>query len=163
MITSSFFKKTLWTFLVIPVCLLLVSEVWPIAHAMAGEKNYHRLIVLGDPHLPGGNFTAKENVIKEINLWNDVDMVVVMGNTVLPSNSSASCKNRSGLLLGITIICMKIIKVPKGQKLKDLPDPEKRSSGASKKTSHCQAFITAGRSEITCWSFYLPIVCIQKI
>lgn len=80
MITSSFFKKILRTFLVIPVCLFLVSEVWPIAHAMAGEKNYHRLIVLGDPHLPGENFTAKENVIKEINSWNDVDMVVVMGD-----------------------------------------------------------------------------------
>ena len=46
----------------------------------AGEKDTYRLVILGDPHLPGKEVPAKENVIKTINSWNDVDRVVVLGD-----------------------------------------------------------------------------------
>ncbi len=46
----------------------------------AGEKDYYRLVILGDPHLPGKEALAKENVIQTINSWDDVDRVVVLGD-----------------------------------------------------------------------------------
>jgi len=46
----------------------------------ADEKNYRRLVIPGDPHLPGKEIPAKESVIKTINSWDDVDMVVVLGD-----------------------------------------------------------------------------------
>lgn len=38
------------------------------------------IVVLGDPHLPGKNVPMKEHVIEQINQWNDVDMVVAVGD-----------------------------------------------------------------------------------
>lgn len=46
----------------------------------AQEKEYYHVVVLGDTHLPGKSIPAKENVIKTINSWPDVDMVVVLGD-----------------------------------------------------------------------------------
>ncbi len=80
MITSRFVKKIFWTFLGTLLCLFVVSEVLPIAQVLASEKDYNRLLVLGDPHLPGENITGKVNMVKEINSWNDVNGVVVMGD-----------------------------------------------------------------------------------
>jgi len=45
-----------------------------------GERTYHHLVILGDPHLPGKNIEAKENVIQKINSWDDVDMVITVGD-----------------------------------------------------------------------------------
>jgi predicted MPP superfamily phosphohydrolase len=50
----------------------------PVVHA--DEKNYYRLVILGDPHLPGKEIPAKESVVQNINSWDDVDMVVVLGD-----------------------------------------------------------------------------------
>ncbi|WP_263833105.1 metallophosphoesterase family protein [Sulfurospirillum oryzae] len=38
------------------------------------------IVVLGDPHLPGKNMPMKEQVIEHINQWNDVSMVVAVGD-----------------------------------------------------------------------------------
>lgn len=38
------------------------------------------IVVLGDPHLPGKNLKMKETVIQQINQWENVDMVVAMGD-----------------------------------------------------------------------------------
>ncbi len=43
-------------------------------------KSYQHLVILGDPHLPGKNIEAKERVIQNINSWDDVDMVIVVGD-----------------------------------------------------------------------------------
>jgi 3',5'-cyclic-AMP phosphodiesterase len=80
MITFQFFKKYFWTFLGILLCLFIVSEVLPIAPALASERNYQRLVILGDPHLPGEYLNGKENTVKDINSWNDVESVVVLGD-----------------------------------------------------------------------------------
>ncbi len=46
----------------------------------AGGKEVHHLVVLGDPHLPGPNLDRKEAVLKTINAWDDVDMVIAVGD-----------------------------------------------------------------------------------
>lgn len=46
----------------------------------ADGKAVHHLVVLGDPHLPGPNLAQKEAVLKTINAWNDVDMVIAVGD-----------------------------------------------------------------------------------
>jgi len=38
------------------------------------------IVILGDPHLPGKNPQMKEQVLEHINQWNDVDMVVAVGD-----------------------------------------------------------------------------------
>ncbi|MHC1730347.1 MAG: metallophosphoesterase [Syntrophobacteraceae bacterium] len=44
------------------------------------DKVYHHLVILGDPHLPGKNLEAKERVIRNINAWSDVEMVIAVGD-----------------------------------------------------------------------------------
>jgi 3',5'-cyclic-AMP phosphodiesterase len=66
--------------LIATLVLLGVGAVFFVMEVHADEKNYHRLVILGDPHLPGKEMSAKESVIKTINSWNDVDMVVVLGD-----------------------------------------------------------------------------------
>ena len=51
-----------------------------VAKADDIDKPYHHLVVLGDPHLPGKNIEAKEHVIQKINSWNDVEMVIAVGD-----------------------------------------------------------------------------------
>jgi dienelactone hydrolase/predicted MPP superfamily phosphohydrolase len=43
-------------------------------------KPYHHLVILGDPHLPGRYIELKREVIETINTWNDLDMVVAVGD-----------------------------------------------------------------------------------
>jgi predicted phosphodiesterase len=57
-----------------------------------GEKGYYRIVVLGDPHLPVRErevkdtdkrqriLEAKDSVIDDINYWQDVDEVTVLGD-----------------------------------------------------------------------------------
>jgi len=41
---------------------------------------YQHIVVLGDPHLPGRNLADKEQVIRTVNQWADVDSVVALGD-----------------------------------------------------------------------------------
>jgi predicted phosphodiesterase len=41
---------------------------------------YHHLVILGDPHLPGRDFQNKEKVLTTINSWEDVEMVIAIGD-----------------------------------------------------------------------------------
>jgi Icc protein len=52
----------------------------PASNEATGDRTYHHLVILGDPHLPGKNIEAKENVIQKINSWDDVDMVITIGD-----------------------------------------------------------------------------------
>lgn len=40
---------------------------------------YH-LLILGDPHLPGKNLSAKQEVLARINSWQDIDLVIAVGD-----------------------------------------------------------------------------------
>ncbi len=46
----------------------------------ATQRQYRRVVVLGDPHLPGRHLAAKERVRRTINGWRDVDLVVAVGD-----------------------------------------------------------------------------------
>ncbi len=63
------------------VCLLLLplSGFGRAADGQA-DKAVHRLVVLGDPHLPGRNIEFKEQVLVTINSWDDVEMVAAVGD-----------------------------------------------------------------------------------
>lgn len=68
--------------LLFPVFLLLAVALQG-SEARApnpADRGYRHLVVLGDTHLPGENLAQKERVIETINRWQDVDMVVVVGD-----------------------------------------------------------------------------------
>jgi len=46
---------------------------------LVGRTAKH-IVILGDPHLPGRNIEAKKQVLQTINSWEDVDLVVVLGD-----------------------------------------------------------------------------------
>ena len=49
-------------------------------HSSANARDYHHLVILGDPHIPGKNISPKQKVIATINEWPDVDGVVAVGD-----------------------------------------------------------------------------------
>jgi predicted MPP superfamily phosphohydrolase len=68
--------KYIFPFIVLTVFFLPIEAVF----VDASEKTNHHLVILGDPHLPGNKVEFKEQVIETINSWNDVDMVVAVGD-----------------------------------------------------------------------------------
>lgn len=59
------------------LCMSLAACAKP-ADEMAAV--YHHLVILGDPHLPGREIAKKEQVLENINSWDDVEMVVAVGD-----------------------------------------------------------------------------------
>jgi len=45
-----------------------------------GAQDFHHLVILGDPHLPGPNLVQKEAVLETINAWDDAEMVIAVGD-----------------------------------------------------------------------------------
>jgi Icc protein len=68
---------TIWTIFFVA---LIAWTGFVYAQTAITDRTYHHLVVLGDPHLPGKNIEAKERVIQKINSWDDVDMVVAVGD-----------------------------------------------------------------------------------
>jgi predicted phosphodiesterase len=52
---------------------------WP-QPVYAEVPAYYRLVILGDPHLPGRLIEKKEAVRETINSWEDVEMVIAVGD-----------------------------------------------------------------------------------
>lgn len=68
---------------------LIILQVLIVAVTLAGcggpapaadDKSVYHLVVLGDPHLPGPNLAQKEAVLGTINTWDEVDMVIAVGD-----------------------------------------------------------------------------------
>jgi predicted phosphodiesterase len=57
--------------LVVPALLLLTA---------CGAPAYQRLVVLGDPHIPGNHLEVKQQALDDINSWPDVKLVVAVGD-----------------------------------------------------------------------------------
>jgi 3',5'-cyclic-AMP phosphodiesterase len=68
--------KYIFPFIILSVFFLPIGAVF----VDASEKANHHLVILGDPHLPGNKVEFKKQVIQTINSWNDVDMVVAVGD-----------------------------------------------------------------------------------
>jgi len=60
--------------------LLLLVATGGSAAPLASGTGSTRLVVLGDPHLPGNRPEAKARVLQDINGWEDVARVVVVGD-----------------------------------------------------------------------------------
>lgn len=56
--------------LLLTCSLFATTQTPPLAH----------IVLLGDPHLPGKNVEKKEQMLQTINQWNDVSMVVALGD-----------------------------------------------------------------------------------
>lgn len=59
------------------VCLALAACAAPADEL---EPISHHLVILGDPHLPGREIEKKEKVLATINSWEDVEMVIAVGD-----------------------------------------------------------------------------------
>jgi 3',5'-cyclic-AMP phosphodiesterase len=71
-------KNSLRTMLILfSLIILLIPWMQP---AEAEDRPYHRLVILGDPHLPGRMIEKKEAVREIINSWEDVEMVIAVGD-----------------------------------------------------------------------------------
>ena len=71
----SYFKSSfLFIFFIVVLPLSIIGT------AAAAEKEYRHLVILGDPHLPGSKILMKEKTIAAINRWDDVDMVIAVGD-----------------------------------------------------------------------------------
>ena len=72
--------------------LILLFSLGSSPTAAAAEPDYYRIVVLGDPHLPYKPTlwdsesrqekvkTAKDNLLTQINAWDDVNLVVAVGD-----------------------------------------------------------------------------------
>jgi 3',5'-cyclic AMP phosphodiesterase CpdA len=56
------------------VFFLLLGNAW------AGPRDYYRLVVFSDPHLPGRLIAEKNKVLDTVNGWDDVDGVALTGD-----------------------------------------------------------------------------------
>jgi 3',5'-cyclic-AMP phosphodiesterase len=72
--TLSFFKSVVLSALVF---IALVACAKPSDET---ANDFHHLVILGDPHLPGRDIEKKEQVLETINSWEDVEMVVAVGD-----------------------------------------------------------------------------------
>ncbi len=63
------------------VCLsLALVLLGPALPCSAAPRDYTRLVVFSDPHLPGRLLPEKNQVIETVNQWDDVDGVAVTGD-----------------------------------------------------------------------------------
>lgn len=63
---------------IVPLLLSLLFLL--VAVPAAAERTCRHLVVLGDPHIPGQHMEAKEQVLRTVNSWPDVDLVVAVGD-----------------------------------------------------------------------------------
>jgi Icc protein len=69
--------KKILTFL---LALLWIASPGSADAAAPGTQRPYGIALIGDPHLPGKNLPVKEEVIRTINSWGDIDRVVVLGD-----------------------------------------------------------------------------------
>lgn len=57
--------------------------------AACASPEYHHLVVLGDPHLPGRQLDVKEKTLATINSWPDVELVAAVGDICVDFGTDA--------------------------------------------------------------------------
>jgi hypothetical protein len=70
------FKRKRWWVWIVGICFILI----PALSSGGEEKPYAHVVILSDLHLPGKNMRMKQKTIEAINSWNDVKMVVGLGD-----------------------------------------------------------------------------------
>lgn len=66
------------------------------------EKDYQRIVILSDIHLPGDNFPQKETMLAEINTWIDVDLVVITGDILIDGGDESQYVLAKKFFLNLT-------------------------------------------------------------
>ncbi|MHB8909654.1 MAG: metallophosphoesterase family protein [Syntrophales bacterium] len=69
--------------------LWIAAPGWTGADAAAADRPYHGIALIGDPHLPGRNLPAKEELVRTIDGWNDIERVVVLGDICKETGTAA--------------------------------------------------------------------------
>jgi hypothetical protein len=71
---------------IFPVLLACLWSICPESYISVTNANDRPfgIAILGDPHLPGKELPAKENLLRTINNWDDIDRVVALYNQELP-------------------------------------------------------------------------------
>lgn len=67
-------------YLLLALLLLILFQLPALSAENQYPPPYHRIVLLGDPHLSGKHLDKKEQVRETINQWNDVDLVVALGD-----------------------------------------------------------------------------------
>jgi Icc protein len=71
------------------VFLWIVFPAWGVSAGPAPERSYYGIALIGDPHLPGRELPAKENLLQMIDGWDDIDRVVVLGDICKETGTAA--------------------------------------------------------------------------
>jgi hypothetical protein len=79
-------KKAL-TVLLALTCVMLAAKGIPAQPPP--ERPYFGIALIGDPHLPGRELAAKQNLLSTIDGWNDIDRVVVLGDICKETGTKA--------------------------------------------------------------------------
>jgi 3',5'-cyclic-AMP phosphodiesterase len=62
------------------IASFILAVLLSVCVLSAAEQGCYRIVVLGDPHLPGVHLEEKQLVRAAINAWKDVDLVVAVGD-----------------------------------------------------------------------------------
>jgi DNA repair exonuclease SbcCD nuclease subunit len=73
-------KTSLQSFVVAALALIAVLCGCAKTPFETEVKAHHHLVILGDPHLPGRDLENKKQVLTTINSWEDVEMVIAVGD-----------------------------------------------------------------------------------
>ncbi|MDD2900868.1 MAG: metallophosphoesterase [Syntrophales bacterium] len=102
----------------------------------AGSQTPHHLVVLGDPHIPGKFLPEKEAVIRTINSWPDVKLVVAVGDICEDLGTEpeyAAAKQFFGrlakpwvLIPGNHDFIYEDVKMPDGKRIKGAPSARQK-------------------------------------
>ena len=76
-------------FSILLVFLWIIFPTWGTFAEPAPERTYFGIALIGDPHLPGRELTAKENLLRTIDGWDDIDRVVVLGDICKETGTAA--------------------------------------------------------------------------
>ena len=76
-------------FSILLVFLWIIFPAWGTFAESAPERTYFGIALIGDPHLPGRELTAKENLLRTIDGWDDIDRVVVLGDICKETGTAA--------------------------------------------------------------------------
>lgn len=94
-------KSVLFGIIMLLATLIVCTQMFFAAAEQDGKRDYYRIVVLADPHYPfkptvsnnpakrQKRVTAKLKAIEDINAWNDVDLVVIVGDIVAVSGTTA--------------------------------------------------------------------------
>ena len=66
----------------------VLASGWAAAAEPASQRPFG-IALIGDPHLPGNNLPVKEELLRTVDAWSDIDRVVVLGDICSQTGTAA--------------------------------------------------------------------------